>query len=153
MMWYNFIIVVLTYSHPRIYPHLQMLAFAFLKHMHSHTSKNTHTQHIQLHYISTSTYTHAEEYRVSARALTCGTADCFRVLLPIGSRRAIALVRCQGIGLGRLDAANDAEGIERRRGLRLVLVFVLVTAASFCLERFRHSGVDDLRSAREDAFQ
>ena len=94
-----------------------------------------------------------DAYRVSARALILASADCFRVLLPIGSRRALALVRCQGIGLGSLDAANDAEGIERRRGLRLVLVFVLVTAASFCLERFRHSGVDDLRSAREDAFQ
>ena len=139
MMWYNFIIVVLTYTHPRIYPHLQMLAFAFLKHMHSHTSKNTHTQHIQLHYISTSTYTHAEEYRVSARALTCGTADCFRVLLPTGSRRALALVRCQGIGLGRLDAANDAEGIERRRGLALGYG---TGAAGRSGSYFRSGGVD-----------
>ena len=97
-----------------------MPAFAFLKHMHSY--KHTHkrkTIHIQLHYITTSAYTHVDAYRVSARALSCGTADCFRVLLPIGSRRALALVRCQGIGLGSLDAADDAERIEHRRGLAL----------------------------------
>ena len=60
-------------------------------------------------------------------------------MLPTGSRRALALVRCQGIGLGRLDAADDAEGVERRRGLALGYG---TGAAGRSGSYFRSGGVD-----------